>query len=143
MLALVTATALVPAPALAEAAAEGRPAEDAPASGDAASDAEQEPAADEEPAEDAAPAALASRYDREGADEVVFLDITATSDDRRTTIELASRAASELRIPYTVGGGFRDVAGRRAPLAAGYTRSEILQARSARLGAGRTKEPTW
>ena len=65
------------------------------------------------------PVELASRYDREGADEVVFLDITATSDDRRTTIELASRAACELRIPYTVGGGFRDVAGCRAMIAAG------------------------
>ena len=53
------------------------------------------------------PVELASRYDREGADEVVFLDITATSDDRRTTVDLASRAAEELRIPYTVGGGLR------------------------------------
>ena len=128
LLALVTATALVPAPALAEEVDE------------LAATPQAEAAAEEQPAEDAAPAALASRYDREGADEVVFLDITATSDDRRTTIELASRAACELRIHYTVGGGLRDVAGCRAPLAAGYTRSEILQARSARLGAGRTKE---
>ena len=44
------------------------------------------------------PVELASAYDREGADEVVFLDITATSDDRRTTIDLASRASAELRI---------------------------------------------
>ena len=49
------------------------------------------------------PVELASVYDREGADEVIFLDITATSDDRSTTIELASHAAEELRIPYTVG----------------------------------------
>ena len=55
------------------------------------------------------PVELASAYDREGADEVVFLDITATSDDRGTTVELASRAAEELHIPYTVGGGLRDV----------------------------------
>lgn len=53
------------------------------------------------------PVELASVYDREGADEVVFLDITATSDDRKTTVDLASRASAELRIPYTVGGGFR------------------------------------
>lgn len=74
------------------------------------------------------PVELASRYDREGADEVVFLDITATSDDRRTTIELASRAACELRIPYTVGGGFRDVAGCRAMIAAGADKVSINSA---------------
>ena len=45
------------------------------------------------------PVELASKYDREGADEVVFLDITATSDDRRTTIDLASHAAERLRSP--------------------------------------------
>ena len=54
------------------------------------------------------PVELASSYDRAGADEVVFLDITATSDDRSTTVDLASRAAKELHVPYTVGGGFRD-----------------------------------
>ena len=43
------------------------------------------------------PVELARRYDHEGADEVVFLDITATSDDRATTIDLASRASAELR----------------------------------------------
>lgn len=53
------------------------------------------------------PVELASAYDREGADEVVFLDITATSDERKTTVDLASRASAELRIPYAVGGGFR------------------------------------
>lgn len=55
------------------------------------------------------PIELASRYDAEGADEVIFLDITATSDDRATTVGLASRASEELRLPYTVGGGFRNV----------------------------------
>ena len=53
------------------------------------------------------PVELASAYDREGADEVVFLDITATSDERKTTVDLARRASAELRIPYAVGGGFR------------------------------------
>lgn len=65
------------------------------------------------------PVELASRYDREGADEVIFLDITATSDDRATTVELAAHASEELRIPYTVGGGFRTVADARRMIAAG------------------------
>ena len=57
------------------------------------------------------PVELAAFYDREGADEVVFLDITATSDNRATMVDMAPRAACEVRIPYTVGGGFRDVPG--------------------------------
>ena len=65
------------------------------------------------------PVELASLYDRSGADEVIFLDITATSDDRATTIDLASRAAEQLRIPYTVGGGFRSVEDARSMIAAG------------------------
>ena len=65
------------------------------------------------------PVELARAYDAEGADEIVFLDITATSDDRETTVDLAARASAELRIPYTVGGGFRDVAGARRMIAAG------------------------
>ena len=65
------------------------------------------------------PIELASAYDRAGADEVVFLDITATSDNRATTIDMAAHAAAELAIPYTVGGGFRDLAGMRAMVAAG------------------------
>lgn len=74
------------------------------------------------------PVELASRYDREGADEVVFLDITATSDDRATTVELASHASSELRIPYTVGGGFRDVAACRTMIAAGADKVSLNSA---------------
>ena len=65
------------------------------------------------------PVELASVYDRSGADEVIFLDITATSDDRATTVDLASRAAEQLRIPYTVGGGFRSVEDARSMIAAG------------------------
>ena len=60
------------------------------------------------------PVELARFYDAEGADEVIFLDITATSDKRTTTIEMASEAARQLSIPYAVGGGFRDVAGIRS-----------------------------
>lgn len=74
------------------------------------------------------PVELARAYDREGADEVVFLDITATSDDRSTTIELASRAAEELRIPYAVGGGFRDVAGMRQMIAVGADKVSVNSA---------------
>ena len=48
------------------------------------------------------PVELASAYDREGADEVIFLDITATSDNRSTTIDMASRAAGELAIPLSL-----------------------------------------
>lgn len=65
------------------------------------------------------PVELAAAYDRAGADEVVFLDITATSDGRATTVDLAARAAAELRIPYAVGGGFRSVDDARAMIASG------------------------
>ena len=74
------------------------------------------------------PVELAKVYDREGADEVIFLDITATSDDRATTIDLASRAAAELRIPYTVGGGFRDIAGARTMIASGADKISMCSA---------------
>ncbi|MBP3894330.1 MAG: imidazole glycerol phosphate synthase subunit HisF [Atopobiaceae bacterium] len=74
------------------------------------------------------PVELASAYDREGADEVIFLDITATSDDRSTTIDLASRAAEELRIPYTVGGGFRDIEGMTKMVAAGADKVSVNSA---------------
>ena len=49
------------------------------------------------------PVELAARYDSEGADEVVFLDITASSDNRKTIIELAERVAEEVYIPFTIG----------------------------------------
>ncbi|MHB8376891.1 MAG: imidazole glycerol phosphate synthase subunit HisF [Dehalococcoidia bacterium] len=53
------------------------------------------------------PVELAKLYDAEGADELVFLDITATSDDRATTYDMVSRTADEVFIPFTVGGGVR------------------------------------
>ena len=59
---------------------------------------------------------------------MVFLDITATSDDRSTTVGLAARAAEELRIPYAVGGGFRDVAGMRRMIAAGADKVSVNSA---------------
>ncbi len=74
------------------------------------------------------PVELATAYDHEGADEVIFLDITATSDDRATTIDLASNAARKLRIPYTVGGGFRDLASMRSMVAAGADKVSVNSA---------------
>ena len=53
------------------------------------------------------PVELARLYDAEGADELVFLDITASSDDRRTVYEMVERTAAEVFIPFTVGGGVR------------------------------------
>lgn len=55
------------------------------------------------------PVEVATMYDKSGADEVVFLDITASSDGRDTTVELVRRVASKLFIPFTVGGGIRSV----------------------------------
>ena len=74
------------------------------------------------------PVELASFYDREGADEVIFLDITATSDNRATTAALATRAARQVRIPFAVGGGFRDVEGLRTMISAGADKCSINSA---------------
>ena len=65
------------------------------------------------------PVELAARYDLEGADELVFLDITASSDARDTTIEMVRRTADEVYIPFTVGGGIRSVEDARRLLRAG------------------------
>ena len=65
------------------------------------------------------PVELAARYDAEGADELVFLDITASSDARDTMVEVARRAAEEVFIPFTVGGGVRSVDDARRLLRAG------------------------
>src|SRR5256885_2512930 len=56
------------------------------------------------------PAELAALYDREGADEIVFLDITATSGERRILLDAVARTADEVFIPLTVGGGVRSEA---------------------------------
>lgn len=74
------------------------------------------------------PLELAQYYNEQGADEVVFLDITATSDQRTTTVELASQAARGLSIPYTVGGGFRDIAGMKTMIAAGADKVSLNSA---------------
>jgi imidazole glycerol-phosphate synthase subunit HisF len=65
------------------------------------------------------PVELAARYDAEGADEIVFLDITATVEGRRSTREVISRTAEEVFIPLTVGGGVRTEDDVRALLRAG------------------------
>ncbi len=65
------------------------------------------------------PVELAARYDAEGADEVVFLDITASSDDRDTMVDVVARTAEEVFIPLTVGGGIRTVDDARRMLRAG------------------------
>jgi cyclase len=60
------------------------------------------------------PVELAQRYNEQSADELVFLDITATSDERATMSQMVARAAREVFIPLTVGGGIRSVADARA-----------------------------
>jgi cyclase len=65
------------------------------------------------------PVELAARYDTEGADELVFLDITASSDDRDTMVHIVERVADEVFIPFTVGGGVRGVEDVRKMLRAG------------------------
>ena len=65
------------------------------------------------------PVELAARYDLEGADELVFLDITASSDNRDTTIDMVRRVADEVYIPFTVGGGIRTLEDARRMLRAG------------------------
>ncbi|MGI9577671.1 MAG: imidazole glycerol phosphate synthase subunit HisF [Microthrixaceae bacterium] len=65
------------------------------------------------------PVELAARYDEQGADELVFLDITASSDDRETTLEMVRHTAEEVFIPFTVGGGIRTVEDARRMLRAG------------------------
>jgi cyclase len=65
------------------------------------------------------PVELAARYDAEGADELVFLDITASSDARDTIVDMVSRTAEEVFIPFTVGGGVRSVDDARRLLRAG------------------------
>lgn len=65
------------------------------------------------------PVELARRYSGDGADELVFLDITASSDQRATVVELAERVAEQIFIPFTVGGGIRSVEDIRGALLAG------------------------
>jgi len=78
------------------------------------------------------PVELAARYDAAGADELVFLDITATSDKRETVVNLARRAADEVFIPFTIGGGVRSMADAQAVLDAGADKVSVNSAALAR-----------
>jgi cyclase len=78
------------------------------------------------------PVELAARYDAEGADEVVFLDITASADARQTMVELARRTAEEVFIPFTVGGGVRTADDARGLLRAGADKVAVNTAAVAR-----------
>lgn len=71
------------------------------------------------------PVELAARYDAQGADELVFLDITASSDNRNTMIDVVARVAEEVFIPFTVGGGIRNVDNARAMLRAGADKVSV------------------
>ena len=68
---------------------------------------------------------LAARYATEGADELVFLDITATNEKRRTLSELVKKIAAEINIPFTVGGGINEIADIEILLAAGADKVSI------------------
>ena len=91
------------------------------------------------------PVELAARYEAEGADEIVFLDISASAEERGTLLDVARRTAERLFVPLTIGGGIRTVDDVGAALRAGadkvsinsaaVTRPEILTQSAARFGA--------
>jgi len=74
------------------------------------------------------PVELAAYYSEQGADELVFLDITATIDERKTLIELVKRVASQINIPFTVGGGISHIADVSALLNSGADKVSINSA---------------
>jgi len=78
------------------------------------------------------PVELAARYDAEGADEIIFLDITASHERRETIAELARRTADEVFIPFTIGGGIRSVGDAQAVLDAGADKVAVNSAALAR-----------
>ena len=71
------------------------------------------------------PVELAKRYDDQGADELVFLDITASSDNRSTTVEMVERVAEQVFLPFTVGGGIRSLDDARRMLRAGADKVSV------------------
>ncbi len=71
------------------------------------------------------PVELAAVYDRQGADELVFLDITASSDQRATTVGMARAVAEKVFIPFTIGGGIRTVDDARRLLMAGADKVSV------------------
>ena len=80
------------------------------------------------------PVELAARYDAQGADELVFLDITASSDNRSTMVDVVARTAEQVFIPLTVGGGVRAVEDARALLRAGADKIGVNSAAVERPG---------
>lgn len=74
------------------------------------------------------PVEIAAAYDKAGADEVVFLDITASSDARKTVVDMVSRVADKVFIPFTVGGGIRTVDDFRAILREGADKVSVNSA---------------
>ena len=78
------------------------------------------------------PVELAARYDAEGADELVFLDITASHEGRETIVELARRTADNVFIPFTIGGGIRSAEDAQAVLDAGADKVSVNSAAFAR-----------
>jgi cyclase len=78
------------------------------------------------------PVELAERYDAEGADELVFLDITASHEKRETIVELARRTADNVFIPFTIGGGIRSVGDAQAVLDAGADKVSVNSSALAR-----------
>ncbi|HEY7255847.1 MAG TPA: imidazole glycerol phosphate synthase subunit HisF [Solirubrobacterales bacterium] len=78
------------------------------------------------------PVELAERYDAEGADELVLLDITASHEQRETIVELARRTADNVFIPFTIGGGIRSVEDAQAVLDAGADKISVNSAALAR-----------
>jgi imidazole glycerol-phosphate synthase subunit HisF len=78
------------------------------------------------------PVELAAHYDREGADELVFLDITATHEKRETIARLARSTADDVFVPFTIGGGIRSVADAQAVLDAGADKVSVNSAALAR-----------
>ena len=74
------------------------------------------------------PVELAAQYDEQGADEIIFLDITASSDNRETIVDLAERAAEQVFIPFTIGGGIRSVDDARLLLRAGADKVSVNSA---------------
>ena len=74
------------------------------------------------------PVEVGKEYDKAGADELVFLDITASSDQRKTVVDMVEKVASQVFIPFTVGGGIRTVEDFRAMLKAGADKVSINSA---------------
>jgi cyclase len=74
------------------------------------------------------PVELAMRYEAEGADELVFLDITASHEGRETIVELARRTANDVFIPFTIGGGIKSVEEAQAVLDAGADKVSVNSA---------------